>query len=40
MLIHGGCGTVFADWVKMWNDMGYAAIAIGTEGKIPNPNAN
>lgn len=35
VLIHGGGGTAFADWVKMWNDKGYAAIAIDTEGRIP-----
>jgi hypothetical protein len=31
VLIHGGGGTAFYDWVKMWNDWGYAAIAIDTE---------
>ncbi len=36
VLVHGGGGTAFPDWVKMWNDKGYAAIAIDTEGKIPN----
>ena len=40
VLVHGGGGTAFSDWVKMWNDRGYAAIAIDTEGKIPNANAN
>ena len=40
VLVHGGGGTAFADWVKMWNDRGYAAIAIDTEGKIPNANAS
>ena len=35
VLIHGGGGTAYSDWVKMWNDLGYAAIAIDTEGKIP-----
>ena len=38
VLVHGGGGTAFPDWVKMWNDKGYAAIAIDTEGKIPNEN--
>lgn len=32
VLVHGGLGTAFPDWVKMWNDRGYAAIAIDTEG--------
>lgn len=40
VLIHGGGGTAFADWVKMWNDRGYAAIAIDTEGKIPSREAS
>ena len=40
VLVHGGGGTAFADWVKMWNDRGYAAIAIDTEGKIPNADAS
>jgi dienelactone hydrolase len=35
-----GGGTAFYDWVKKWNDNGYAAIAIDTEGKIPNADAN
>ena len=39
VLVHGGGGTAFCDWVKMWNDMGYAAIAIDTEGKIPTESA-
>ena len=40
VLIHGGGGTAFYDWVKMWNDWGYAAIAIDTEGRIPSESAN
>lgn len=28
VLVHGGGGTAFADWVQRWNDKGYAAIAI------------
>jgi dienelactone hydrolase len=32
VLVHGGGGTAFPDWVKLWNDRGYAAIAIDTEG--------
>jgi dienelactone hydrolase len=39
VLVHGGGGTAFSDWVKMWNDKGYAAIAIDTEGKIPTASA-
>ena len=40
VLVHGGGGTAFPDWVKMWNDKGYAAIAIDTEGKIPTVSAS
>lgn len=35
VLVHGGGGTAFAQWVKIWNDRGYAAIAMDTCGKIP-----
>lgn len=40
VLVHGGGGTAFSDWVKMWNNKGYAAIAIDTEGKIPTASAS
>ncbi len=40
VLVHGGGGTAFPDWVKMWNDKGYAAIAIDTEGRIPSADAS
>lgn len=32
VLIHGGLGTAFPDWVKLWTDRGYAAVSIDTEG--------
>lgn len=35
VLVHGGGGTAFARWVKIWTDRGYAAIAMDTCGKIP-----
>lgn len=35
VLIHGGGGTAFAHWVKMWTDRGYAAIAMDTCGGAP-----
>ena len=35
VLVHGGGGTAFANWVKIWNDRGYAAIAMDTCGAIP-----
>ena len=33
--VHGATGTAFYDWVEMWNNRGYAAIAMDTEGKMP-----
>jgi dienelactone hydrolase len=35
VLVHGGGGTAFAQWVHLWNNRGYAAIAIDTEGHVP-----
>lgn len=35
VLVHGGGGTAFATWVKLWNDRGYAAIAMDTCGGAP-----
>ncbi|MBM3738989.1 MAG: dipeptidyl aminopeptidase [Acidobacteria bacterium] len=35
VLIHGGGGTAFAEWVRLWNKRGYAAIAMDTVGTIP-----
>ena len=35
VLVHGGMGTAFDRWVKMWNDRGYAAIAMDNCGSIP-----
>lgn len=35
VLIHGGAGYPFLQWIKEWNSRGYAAIAISTEGQFP-----
>lgn len=35
VLMHGGGGHAFLPWVKMWNDRGYAAIAIDNTGYFP-----
>jgi dienelactone hydrolase len=35
VLIHGGGGTAFDRWVKVWTDRGYAAIAMDTCGCVP-----
>jgi len=36
VLIHGGGGTAFAEWVRLWNARGYAAIAMDITGAIPD----
>src|SRR6476661_3188590 len=33
--VHGGSGTAFADWVNLWNTHGFAAIAMDTNGAVP-----
>lgn len=35
VLVHGGGGTAFAEWVRLWNQRGYAAIAMDTCGNVP-----
>ena len=35
VLVHGGLGTAIPDWVKYWNDLGFAAISMDTEGAEP-----
>lgn len=35
VLIHGGGGTAFSDWVWMWAERGYAAIAMDLSGCRP-----
>ena len=35
VLVHGGLGTAIPDWVKYWNDLGFVAISIDTEGAEP-----
>ena len=35
VLIHGGGGTAFDEWVRLWVKRGYAAIAMDTCGQIP-----
>jgi len=36
VLVHGGGGTAFHNWVELWNKRGYAAIAMDTCGCIPD----
>lgn len=35
VLVHGGGGTAFAEWVRLWTRRGYAAIAMDTCGATP-----
>lgn len=35
VLVHGGGGTAFADWVHLWAKRGYAAIAMDLSGSRP-----
>lgn len=35
VLVHGGLGTAFWEWVKVWNELGYAAISMDTTGRLP-----
>ena len=35
VLIHGGGGTAFEEWVRLWTGRGYAAIAMDTCGALP-----
>ena len=35
VLVHGGGGTAFSDWVRLWTGRGYAAIAMDTCGCVP-----
>lgn len=33
VLVHGGGGTAFGEWVRKWNEHGFAAISIAVEGQ-------
>jgi dienelactone hydrolase len=35
VLVHGGGGSAFDYWVRLWNSRGYAAIAMDTCGCVP-----
>jgi dienelactone hydrolase len=39
VLVHGGGGTAFKEWVKKWNDRGFAAISIAVEGQTDHRTA-
>ena len=41
VLVHGGGGNAYMEWVRLWNERGYAAIAMETVGAFPtSPGAN
>jgi dienelactone hydrolase len=33
VLVHGGGGTAYQEWVRKWNERGFAAISIAVEGQ-------
>ena len=33
VLVHGGGGTAFKEWVQKWNEQGFAAISLAVEGQ-------
>ena len=35
VLVHGGGGTAYDSWVRLWNARGYAAVAMDTCGGVP-----
>ena len=40
VLVHGGGGTAFKEWVQKWNEHGFAAISIAVEGQTDEPAAD
>lgn len=38
VLVHGGLGRAFPDWVKLWTDRGYAAIALSVDANSTDAN--
>jgi dienelactone hydrolase len=40
VLVHGGGGTAFKDWVRKWNEHGFAAISIAVEGQTDHRQAD
>lgn len=35
VLVHGGGGHAFPEWIRIWNERGFAAIAMDTTGFVP-----
>src|SRR5215471_15478299 len=40
ILVHGGGGTAFTEWVRLWNEHGFAALAIAVEGQTDQHEAD
>jgi len=40
VLVHGGGGSAYLPWVKIWRDRGYAAISMDTCGNVPGSRWN
>lgn len=40
VLVHGGGGTAFKEWVAKWNEQGFAAISIAVEGQTDQTKPN
>ncbi|HEX4130668.1 MAG TPA: acetylxylan esterase [Pirellulales bacterium] len=40
VLVHGGGGTAFREWVERWNEHGFAAISIAVEGQTDERSAD
>ena len=40
VLVHGGGGSAFAEWVGRWTSRGYAAIAMDLNGEVPTGTYN
>lgn len=36
VLVHGGGGHAYPEWIRLWNERGFAAIAMDTTGFFPN----
>ena len=40
LLLHGGAGTAYYEWVQKWNALGYVALAVDLEGNVPIKGSN
>ena len=38
VLVHGGGGHAYGEWIRRWNENGFAAIAMELCGYLPDPN--